>query len=301
MSPNVRNPAIPPLFPLWPGVMSGGILLGLGWIFGPFPSNSLLAMSSLWISAIALFYLITLLGNYIRIKKQYDAIPSVENPSLEGTPDWFQQSVGKVYETAKTKIHTERDLLDAIGASVQEMRAGLQWRVGWIHLIPLAAVAVACVMAVNSVSTQLDIADAYIPLQIASIEAVFCFIFMYLFIALCNAMLESWHATVKQFVLRRESAKWGTGTARSDDWDGTSDDGGSGGGEDTGGGELKVQKKDSDSDDGPTGEKGPESEGNSSDQEDAGGGQTGHWEDPEEGSGDGNSFDEDDPFGTGDL
>jgi len=258
-------------------------------------------MSSLWISASTLFYLVTILGNYIRIKKQYDAIPSVENPSLEGTPDWFQQSVGKVYETAKTKIHTERDLLDAIGASVQEMRAGLQWRVGWIHLIPLAAVAIACVMAVNSLSTQLDSADAYFPLQIASIEAVFCFIFMYLFVALCNAMLEAWNATVKQFVIRREEDKWGTRNPRSNDWDGTVDDGeGEPGIEETG--KFDVEPKDNDSDDGPTGEKGSEPEGSSSDQEHSGGGQTGHWEDPEEGDrGGGDDFDDDDPFGTGDL
>ena len=306
MSPNVRNPAIPSLFPLWPGVMSGGILLGLGWILGPFRSDSVLAMSSLWISAITLFYLITLLGNYIRIKKQYDAIPSVEISSLEETPVWFQESLAMVYETAKTKIHTERDLLDAIGAAVKDMRAGLQWRVGWIHLLPLAAVAIACVMAVNSLSTQLNNADAYIPLQIASIEAVLCFIFMYLFVALCNATLEAWNATVKQIVIRRESDKWGTGDPRSDDWDGTVDDGGSGGGEDTGSGELKVQKKDNDGVVGPpTGTKSESKGSNSSksdDQARSSAGQTGHWEDPEEGDrGGGDDFDDDDPFGTGDL
>ena len=303
MSLKVRNPAIPPSFPLWPGVMSGGILLGLGWVLGPFPSKSLLAMSSLWISASTLFYLVTILGNYIRIKKQYDAIPSVENPSLEGTPDWFQQSVGKVYETAKTKIHTEKDLLDAIGAAVKEMRAGLQWRIGWIHLLPLAAVAIACVMAVNSLSTQLDSADAYFPLQIASIEAVFCFIFMYLFVALCNAMLEAWNATVKQIVIRRESDKWGTGDPRSDDWDGTSvEDDTDDPPNDTG--ELKVQKKDNDSEGGPASGAESESKGSNSsksdDQARSSAGQTGHWEDPDEDdSGGGDDFD--DPFGTGDL
>jgi len=301
MSRDARNPAIPSLFPLWPGLMSGVLLLGIGLMLGPFPSNSLLAMSSLWISAITLFYLVTLLGNYIRIKKQYDAIPSAEISSLTETPPWFQQSVAMVYETAKTKIHTEKDLLDAIGAAVNEMRAGLQWRVGWIHLLPLAAVAIACVMAVSSESTELLSADAYFPLQIASIEAVFCFIFMYLFVGLCNATLETWNATVKQIVIRCEAEKWGTGDSRSKDWDGTSvEDDTDDHPNDTG--KLNVQKKDDGKREGGQGGEEPKSEPNGSSKSGAQdrSDQTGHWKDPDEDdSGGGDDFD--DPFGTGDL
>ena len=88
---------------------------------------------------------------------------------------------------------------------IQQLRSAIQMKVGWTHLLPIASVAAAFVFALAKRNTN----NAYLPLEVASVEAILCIFVMYVHLSVCNATLDRWKLAAQHYVKQDEESRWG--------------------------------------------------------------------------------------------
>ena len=76
---------------------------------------------------------------------------------------------------------------------------------GWVHLLPIGSVAVAFILALANRTAN----HAYLPLEVASVEAIVCIFFMYAYMSVCNATFECWKLAARHYVKGIAEGRWG--------------------------------------------------------------------------------------------
>ena len=217
---------LPEPFPLWWGVIGAIGVMAVGHVVenfvGAFSGREYFSLSSMAISAVALFYLVTVMGNYGRMKQRGRDIPDFNSVRYEDTPAWFRRSIQKAYSPEEARqISTLAELYDSIDQTIEEMRSTLQVQVGWVHLLPIGSVAVAFILALANRTAN----DAYLPLEVASVEAIVCIFFMYAYMSVCNATFERWKLAARHYVKGIAEGRWGEFIpGRVDLWNGVNDE-----------------------------------------------------------------------------
>ena len=201
---------LPEPFPLWWGVIGAIMVMAVGHVvenfIGAFAGREYFSLSSMAISAVALFYLVTVMGNYGRMKQRGREIPDFKSVSYAETPAWFQRSINKAHSPEEGRqISTLAELHDSIDQTIEEVRSTLQVQVGWVHLLPIGSVAVAFILALANRTAN----DAYLPLEVASVEAIVCIFFMYAYMSVCNATFECWKLAARHYVKGIAEGRWG--------------------------------------------------------------------------------------------
>jgi len=201
---------LPDPVPLWWGVIGAIIAMAVGYtvenFIGAFAGREYFSLSSMAISAVALFYLVTVMGNYGRMKQRGREIPDFKSVSYAETPAWFQRSINKAHSPEEGRqISTLAELHDSIDQTIEEVRSTLQVQVGWVHLLPIGSVAVAFILALANRTANY----AYLPLEVASVEAIVCIFFMYAYMSVCNATFECWKLAARHYVKGIAEGRWG--------------------------------------------------------------------------------------------
>ena len=201
---------LPEPFPLWCGLLGAVPVVGLAYLFEHYYPLSAVApyffWPVVWVHAVTIFYLITMIGNYRRLKAHRNDIPDHNVLSLQNCPDWFRQSVQMAYGPDENQLRKTEDLHNAIDQNEKSLRTTLQWLSGWLNLLPLAMVAVAFVVSLATVQRSGYSPNSFLPLIVASVEACICIIFMYRYMSLCNNMFSRWNAAEKKFVSLSEGS-----------------------------------------------------------------------------------------------
>ena len=201
---------LPESFPMWWGLLGSVVVIGLTYLLqsfgGAFAGREYFSLIPAIITAVAVFYLITVLGNTVRMRRRGDQIPDVQTDAYMATPDWFQHSVHAAHSPEQTRqVSTLTEIYNNIDQFIQQLRSAIQMKVGWTHLLPIASVAAAFVFALAKRNTN----DAYLPLEVASVEAILCIFVMYVHLSVCNATLDRWKLAAQHYVKQDEEKRWG--------------------------------------------------------------------------------------------
>ena len=210
MSQIKQRGLLPESFPMWWGVLGAIVVIGLAYLLqsfsGAFAGREYFSLIPAIITAVAVFYLITVLGNARRMQQRGRDIPDFQEVAYADTPDWFKRSVSEAHSPEKSKqVSALAQIYSNIEQFIQQLRSAIQMKVGWTHLLPIASVAVAFVFALAKRNTN----NAYLPLEVASVEAILCIFVMYVHLSVCNATLDRWKLALQHYVKQDEESRWG--------------------------------------------------------------------------------------------